>query len=89
VTPRYVTFSTGSHCLFAIWSGGEKPDLDTPRFSEVGILLDTNKDVEALYEKWKDNPLITIKEKPFDEVFSRTFLVEGADGHIIRVSPID
>lgn len=88
-SPRYVAFSAGGESLFAIWSGGTTPDPAAPRFSEVGIMLPTNKDVDHLYEEWKDNPDIKITQKPRDEVFGRTFLVADPDGHVIRVSPLD
>jgi len=88
-SPRYVAFSAGGESLFAIWSGGTTPDPTAPRFSEVGIMLPTNKDVDHLYEEWKDNPDIKVTQEPRDEVFGRTFLVADPDGHVIRVSPLD
>ena len=36
VSPRYVTFSAGGEALFAIWSGGSKPDMSAKRFQRLG-----------------------------------------------------
>ena len=88
-SPRYVAFAAEGEDLFAIWTGGNKPDVSAPRFSEVGIMLPSNDDVDRLFCKWKDNSEIKIMQEPYDEVFGRTFLVEDPDGHIIRVCPID
>ena len=75
--------------MFAIWSGGEKPDASIPRFSEIGIMLPTGKDVDQLFEEWRNNPEINVVQEPYDAVFGRTFLVKDPDGHIIRVCPLD
>lgn len=88
-SPRYVAFASEGEDLFAIWTGGNKPDVGAPRFSEVGIMLPSNDDVDRLFCKWRDNSEIKIVQEPYDEVFGRTFLVEDPDGHIIRVCPID
>ena len=88
-SPRYVAFSAGSEALFAIWTGGEKPDSNAPRFSEIGIMLPSNKDVDLLFEEWRYNSEINIAQEPYDAVFGRTFLVKDPDGHIIRVCPLD
>ncbi len=89
ISPRYVAFSSGEKTLFAIWTGGEKPDINTPRFSEIGIMLPTGKDVDQLFEQWKDNPEINVIQEPITLVFGRTFMIKDPDGHIIRVSPLD
>lgn len=88
-SPRYVAFSAGGEALFAIWTGGTDPDPLIPRFSEIGIMLPSNEDVDALFEKWKQNSDINILKEPCTEVFGRTFLVQDPDGHIIRVCPLD
>ncbi|MEC5163830.1 MULTISPECIES: VOC family protein [unclassified Janthinobacterium] len=88
-SPRYVAFSAGGEALFAIWTGGEKPDVTAPRFSEIGIMLPTGKDVLSLFEVWQQNPDIKITREPYTEVFGLTFLAEDPDGHIIRVCPVD
>ncbi|MDF2578223.1 MAG: glyoxalase [Chlamydiales bacterium] len=88
-SPRYVAFAAGGEALFAIWTGGVKPDLAAPRYSEIGIMLPTGKDVDNLFEEWRKNPHINIVQEPYDEVFGRTFLAKDPDGHIIRVSPVD
>lgn len=56
-TPRYVAFSAGEQNLFALWSGGTVPDPSLPRFSEIGIMLPSSKDVDNLYETWKNYPV--------------------------------
>lgn len=88
-SPRYVAFRAGGDALFALWTGGETPDLATPRFSEIGIMLPKNEDVERLFEEWKKYPDIKFLKEPYTEVFGLTFLVEDPDGHMIRVSPVD
>lgn len=90
-SPRYVAFpaSASGEALFAIWSGGETPDPKAQRFSEIGIMLPTNDDVDNMFNIWKDNPDISIVKEPYKEVFGLTFLVKDPDGNIIRVSPLD
>lgn len=88
-SPRYVAFSAGSDSLFAIWTGGEKPDANAPRFSEIGIMLPSNEAVDLLFKEWQSNKDIVIAQEPYDAVFGRTFLVKDPDGHIIRVCPLD
>jgi len=88
-SPRYVAFSAGGEALFAIWTGGTTPDIAAQRFSEIGIMLPSNQDVDDLFEKWKSNSDIVIVQEPCTEVFGRTFLVKDPDGHIIRVCPKD
>lgn len=89
VSPRYVAFAAGAEAFFALWSGGTKPDINIPRFSEMGIMLPSNQEVDDLFVTWKNNPDITIIQEPRTEVFGRTFLVQDPDGHIIRVCPLD
>ncbi len=88
-SPRYVAFSAGGEAQFAIWSGGTIPDVAVPRFSEIGIMLPSNEDVDRLFEEWEKNPSIKMVQKPVTEVFGRTFLIADPDGHIIRVCPLD
>jgi predicted enzyme related to lactoylglutathione lyase len=88
-SPRYVAFSAGGEAVFAIWTGGTAPDAATPRFSEIGIMLPSNEDVDRLFEEWQKNSNIKILREPYTEVFGRTFLVADPDGHIIRVCPLD
>ena len=89
LSPRYVAFKAGGEAFFALWTGGITPDRSIPRFSEIGIMLSSNEDVDLLFEKWKKNPEIKIAKEPYTDVFGRTFLVEDPDGHIIRVCPLD
>lgn len=88
-SPRYVAFSAGADALFAIWSGGTTPDLAAPRFSEIGIMLKSNDDVNSLFEDWQKDPDIHIVQEVHTDVFGRTFLAGDPDGHIIRVCPLD
>ena len=88
-SPRYVAFSASGEALFAIWTGGEKPEASVPRYSEIGIMLPTNADVDRLYEEWRHNSDIKVVREPYTEVFGRTFLVADPDGHIIRVCMVD
>ncbi len=89
-SPRYVAFSAGGNCLFALWTGNGNPiKIDAPRFSEIGIMLPSNKSVDHLFEKWEKKENIDILSPPVTEVFGRTFLVKDPDGHVIRVCPLD
>ncbi|MCH9611777.1 MAG: Phenazine antibiotic resistance protein EhpR [Chlamydiia bacterium] len=88
-SPRYVAWSAGGDAIFAIWSGGETPDSEAKRFSEMGIMLGSNEEVDELYAQWQENPSIDIAQEPSDEVFGRTFLIRDPDGHTIRVCPRD
>lgn len=88
-SPRYVAFTAGGEALFAIWTGGTIPDLAAPRFSEIGIMLPSNEEVDRLFEEWQKNSDIKIVQEPRTEVFGRTFLVADPDGHIIRVCLLD
>ena len=88
-TPRYVAFSTGGDGLFAVWNGGLAPDPAVPRFSEVGITVPKNEDVQALFEKWNAEMKLDIVMKPTEEIFGLTFMIKDPDGHLIRVSPVD
>lgn len=89
ISPRYVAFSAGGDALFALWSGGGAPDITAPRFSEIGILMPTNADLDQLFEEWKSLPEINVMQEPTTEIFGRTFLIKDPDGHVIRVSPRD
>lgn len=88
-SPRYVAFSAGGEALFALWSGGETPDPSAPRFSEVGIMLKSDSEVDSLYETWKQNGDIVIAKEIETAVFGRTFLIKDPDGNIIRVCSRD
>ncbi len=88
-SPRYVAFSADKEALFAIWTGGTKPDVGVPRFSEIGIMLPSGEDVDRLFEQWSMNHNIKIVQEPRTEFFGRTFLAADPDGHIIRVCPLD
>lgn len=89
LSTRYVAFAVDGKALFAIWTGGTKPDISTPRFSEIGIMLSSNEEVDRLFNTWRKNPDIKIVQEPYTEVFGRTFLASDPDGHIIRVCPSD
>jgi len=86
---HYVAFSAGGEAFFSLWSRGTKPDKDMPRFSEIGIMLHSDNDVDKLYQKWRHDTDIHITQEPKKEVFGLTFLVSDPDGHIIRVCPLD
>ena len=88
-SPRYVAFAAGDKAVFALWTGGTTPDKSAPRFSEIGIMLPSNQEVDNLFEEWKKIPGIDILQEPLTEIFGRTFLVKDPDGHVIRVCPMD
>lgn len=91
VSPRYVAFSSSGDALFALWSGGDMPEAEVPRFSEIGIMLPTGEDVDNLYAEWQaqNTVKINVLKEPYSDVFGRTFLIKDPDGHIIRVCPLD
>jgi predicted enzyme related to lactoylglutathione lyase len=89
-SPRYVVFTAGGDAYFALWSGADtEPDMNAPRFSEIGIMLPSDEEVECLCEDWKKNSTIKFSQEIHTAVFGRTFLVEDPDGHIIRVCSMD
>ena len=88
-SPRYVAFAAGGEALFAIWTGGTTPDLAVPRFSEIGMMVPSNEEVDRLFKEWQKNPNIKIVKELYTEVFGHTFLAQDPDGHIIRVCPVD
>ena len=90
-SPRYVAFAADANAeaLFAIWTGGDKPDMAALRFSEIGIMLSSNEEVDRLFDEWRNKSEIIVVREPYDEVFGRTFLVKDPDGHIIRICPRD
>ncbi|WP_375696996.1 hypothetical protein [Bartonella sp. AC70YNML] len=45
-SPRYVVFASSGDALFALWSRGDTPEENMPRFSEIGIMLPTGEDVD-------------------------------------------
>ena len=89
VTPRYVAFKIDGDADFAIWSGGDVPDKNAPRYSEIGINLNSDDEVVAFYNELKGTDDIHIEKELYTEVFGKTFLVKDPDGHIIRVSSKD
>ncbi|QFT55122.1 VOC family protein [Microbulbifer sp. THAF38] len=89
VSSRYVVFKVDGEADFAIWSGGEVPDKGSPRYTEIGINLKTDDEVEELYLQWMDSSFVNIHKELYTDVFGRTFLVKDPDGHIIRVSSAD
>ncbi|WP_299588541.1 VOC family protein [uncultured Microbulbifer sp.] len=89
VTPRYVVFKIDGEADFAIWSGGEVPENDFPRFTEIGINLASDSEVKALYQEWKNDPKINFYKELHTDVFGETFLIKDPDGHVIRVSSAD
>lgn len=90
-SPRYVAFPAcpSKEALFAIWSGGEKPQPTAQRYSEIGIMVATCEEVDSLFEKWQEIDGLSVIKEPYTDVFGRTFLVNDPDGNLIRVSPID
>lgn len=91
ISPRYVAFSSSGAALFALWSGGDMPDANVSRFSEIGIMLPNGYDVDKLYAEWQAQSSVEIHvlQEPYTDVFGRTFLIKDPDGHIIRVCPLD
>jgi predicted enzyme related to lactoylglutathione lyase len=89
VSPRYVVFKVDGVADFAIWSGGESPEHESPRFAEIGINLETDTEVKELYKEWKADAGINIYKDLYTDVFGETFLVKDPDGHVIRVSSAD
>lgn len=88
-SPRYVAFSAGGEALFAIWSGGTLPDKSSPRYSEVGIMMHSNEEVDALFQEWQTRVEMEVVQEPYTDVFGRTFTIKDPDGHLIRVCVMD
>ncbi|OOF29413.1 VOC family protein [Salinivibrio proteolyticus] len=90
-SPRYVAFSASEQgdALFALWTGGEQPSPSITRLSEIGIMVPTNDDVDAVFDQWSNNLTINVIQPPYDDVFGRTFVIQDPDGHFVRVAPID
>ena len=90
VTPRYVAFAADDEgkSIFALWSG-EKPLPEVKRSSEIGIMLETDSDVDEAFTTYKCLPGITVIDPPNHQVFGRTFLLKDPDGHLIRVCSRD
>ncbi|ADZ92983.1 VOC family protein [Marinomonas mediterranea] len=89
ITPRYVVFNIDGEANFAIWSGAGEPDKDAPRYSEIGMCLNSDKEVKELYSEWEANTDINIHTPLHTDVFGETFLVKDPDGHLIRISSAD
>lgn len=89
-SPRYVAFEVAPGVLFAVWTGhNENVALDTPRTSEVGLMVpQSSVAVDDVYKEWVAKGVRVVKE-PHDEVFGRTFVIADPDGNLIRVSPVD
>jgi hypothetical protein len=52
-------------------------------------MLPSDKDVEILFEHWKNNSEMNFSRDLYNEVFGLTFLVKDLDGHIIRICSTD
>jgi catechol 2,3-dioxygenase-like lactoylglutathione lyase family enzyme len=91
ITPRYVSFAASTHgdALFALWTGGEQPDPNTPRFNEIGLMVSNDYQIQTLYQDLQNNPDIQIHSPLKTEVFGATFVIKDPDGHLIRISPVD
>tara|TARA_B100001094_G_scaffold333467_1_gene412994 strand:+ start:857 stop:1225 length:369 start_codon:yes stop_codon:yes gene_type:complete len=91
ISPRYVAYRTSelSQPLFALWTGGKPAVKDACRFSEIGIMLESNEDVKIFFEECKIDDSIEIKDPLYEEVFGLTFTIKDPDGHLIRISPLD
>ena len=89
-SPRYVAFEVAPGVLFAIWTGhNEHTTLETPRTSELGLMLPGGGDaIDEVYQQWVTKGIRVVKE-PHDDVFGRTFVIADPDGNLIRVSPVD
>ncbi|EJF84407.1 VOC family protein [Candidatus Bartonella washoeensis] len=91
ISQRYVAFASSGDALFALWSEGDAPEENVPRFSEIGIMLPTGKDVDKLYAEWQKQTTVEINvvKEPYTDILGGTFLIKDPDGHIIRVCPLD
>ncbi|QEK38226.1 glyoxalase [Candidatus Cytomitobacter indipagum] len=86
---NYVAFSAGGDSVFSICIRLEhEPKYDAERFSEIGIMLPSNEDVDRFFEKCKNELNAKVVQEPITECFGRTFLIADPDGHIIRSCPV-
>lgn len=90
-SPRYVAFAAddSGEALFALWTGGVTPQPTDAQYSEIGIMMSCNEDVDTLFNEWRTNSDISVVQAPYTEAFGLTFVVKDPDGHIIRAAPRD
>lgn len=89
VTPRYVPYEVAPGVLFALWNGGVTPPSDTPRTSEVGLMIPGGGEaVDDVFRAWVAKG-VAVVEPPADAPFGRTFVAADPDGNLLRVSPTD
>ncbi|WP_025739442.1 VOC family protein [Salinivibrio socompensis] len=91
ISPRYVAFpaSEQGDALFALWTGGNHPSPSITRLSEIGIMVPTNDNVDAVFNQWSTRMELDVVQSPYEDVFGRTFVIQDPDGHLVRVAPID
>ncbi|GAA5095850.1 VOC family protein [Bartonella acomydis] len=70
ISPRYVAFASLGDALFALWSGGDVPEENVPRFSEIGFMLPTREDVDKLYAELQEQTTVEINvlKEPYLDV---------------------
>ena len=90
VTPRYVAFESDEFgdSLFALWSG-DAPDPLSKSNSEIGIMLDSDEEVDKSFAQFSSIEGLKVIQNPTTEVFGRTYLLKDRDGHLIRVCSRD
>ena len=89
-SPRYVTMDLATGVSLALWTGrNENLNGNPVRTSEVCLNVSGGaEEILAIYEDWSHRG-VTIVEKPYDDVFGKTFIAADPDGNLIRVAPVD
>jgi catechol 2,3-dioxygenase-like lactoylglutathione lyase family enzyme len=85
-SPTFALFALSSGIRLGLWSRYDAEPLVITRGggSELGIPVDDDAALHALYTEWKERGL-AIVQPPTDMDFGRTFVALDPDGHRLRV----
>lgn len=86
VSPSFALFELSSGVRLGLWSRRDAEPMVISRGGgcELGIPVDDDKMLDAMYANWKDRGL-AIVQPPTDMDFGRTFVALDPDGHRLRV----
>lgn len=63
-SPRYVAFTAGKEAIFAIWSGGTKPDNTVPRFQKWVLCCPLAKRLINFLRNGNKIPILIFSRNP-------------------------
>ena len=88
-SPGFSLFALASGLKFGLWLKNDviPKVIDNPGACEIGIALDDEDSVTALYKDWMQKG-IAIAQEPIKMDFGYTFTILDPDGHRIRISHI-